>query len=628
MLAGARGRLHRRVRGADARPTRRTTSTSGSSRSRSSAARRNLGEALRRIAEGAAMIRSKGEAGTGERRRGRPPHALDPRRDPRLGIDGRGRALHRGQEPSGPVRAGASCAENGRLPVVTFTAGGIATPADAALMMQLGADGVFVGSGIFKSGDPAATAARDRQGDDALRRPADRGRGLVSASARRWRQGDRRAGPSRACSRRAAGSAPADRRPRASGRLPRALPRASRVGRTRSRCGTPADLEGLDGARDPRRRVDDDRQAAAGLRPRGADLDPARRGGPIFGTCAGMIVLAAAAVDGRPDQRSLGLIDLDVRRNGYGRQVRSSRRRSGSRARTARCTACSSARRGSSGSGRAWRCVATLDGAPVAAAPGLGHGGVVPSGADAATGACTRGSPRRSMRRGVASERDVRSLQVVDDQAQEGRRRTPSAASSSRSSRARSSWRQARAGRDPEANTTLAGRDREGALLLDAEGQHRARDRARRRRRRGRRSLRGDRLRGLRARAASRSSSRRSPTTETAPPPTCARSSRSTAAQLGTPGVGRVEFDRKGVIHVPAEGTTEDDVDAGRRRRRRRGRRASTAACGRSTTAPTELAPCATRSRRTAWRSSRPSSSSSRGARRGSTRTARASCCG
>ena len=62
-------------------------------------------------------------------------------------------------------------AENGRLPVVTFTAGGIATPADASLCMQLGADGVFVGSGIFKSGDPETAREGDRRGDDALRRP-------------------------------------------------------------------------------------------------------------------------------------------------------------------------------------------------------------------------------------------------------------------------------------------------------------------------------------------------------------------------------------------------------------------------------------------------------------------------
>jgi pyridoxal 5'-phosphate synthase pdxS subunit len=118
----------------------------------------NLGEALRRIGEGAAMIRSKGEAGTGNvveavrhmraivggiRRLG----ALDPEE-----------LMTEAKNLGAPYELVRWVAENGRLPVVLFTAGGIATPADAALMMQLGADGVFVGSGIFKSGDPAVRA--------------------------------------------------------------------------------------------------------------------------------------------------------------------------------------------------------------------------------------------------------------------------------------------------------------------------------------------------------------------------------------------------------------------------------------------------------------------------------------
>ena len=119
----------------------------------------NLGEALRRIAEGAAMIRSKGEAGTGDvseatrhirtinaeiaRLRGLPADEL----------------YVAAKELQAPYDLVAEVARAGRLPVVLFTAGGIATPADAAMMMQLGADGGFVGSGIFKSGDPAARAA-------------------------------------------------------------------------------------------------------------------------------------------------------------------------------------------------------------------------------------------------------------------------------------------------------------------------------------------------------------------------------------------------------------------------------------------------------------------------------------
>src|SRR5215471_6254767 len=118
----------------------------------------NLGEALRRISEGAAMIRTKGEAGTGDivnavthmravfggirRLQSLPPEEL----------------YSEAKNLQAPYELVTWVAENGRLPVVTFTAGGIATPADAALCMQLGADGVFVGSGIFKSGDPEKRA--------------------------------------------------------------------------------------------------------------------------------------------------------------------------------------------------------------------------------------------------------------------------------------------------------------------------------------------------------------------------------------------------------------------------------------------------------------------------------------
>ncbi|MGZ4665737.1 MAG: pyridoxal 5'-phosphate synthase lyase subunit PdxS [Frankiaceae bacterium] len=118
----------------------------------------NLGEALRRITEGAAMIRSKGEAGTGN-----VVEAVRHMRAIRGGI----RALQAlssdelyaaAKDLQAPYELVREVADAGRLPVVLFTAGGIATPADAALMMQLGADGVFVGSGIFKSGNPAARA--------------------------------------------------------------------------------------------------------------------------------------------------------------------------------------------------------------------------------------------------------------------------------------------------------------------------------------------------------------------------------------------------------------------------------------------------------------------------------------
>jgi pyridoxal 5'-phosphate synthase pdxS subunit len=119
---------------------------------------RNLGEALRRIGEGAAMIRTKGEAGTG--------NVVEAVRHARavLGEIRRLTTLHPeewmayAKEIGAPYELVKEVATTGKLPVVNFAAGGIATPADAALMMQLGVDGVFVGSGIFKSGDPAKRA--------------------------------------------------------------------------------------------------------------------------------------------------------------------------------------------------------------------------------------------------------------------------------------------------------------------------------------------------------------------------------------------------------------------------------------------------------------------------------------
>jgi pyridoxal 5'-phosphate synthase pdxS subunit len=119
----------------------------------------NLGEALRRINEGAAMIRSKGEAGTGDvsnamqhmRKIGGEIRRLSSMREDELYVAAK--------EMSAPYALVKEVAETGRLPVVLFTAGGIATPADAALMKSMGADGVFIGSGIFKSGNPAQRAA-------------------------------------------------------------------------------------------------------------------------------------------------------------------------------------------------------------------------------------------------------------------------------------------------------------------------------------------------------------------------------------------------------------------------------------------------------------------------------------
>jgi pyridoxal 5'-phosphate synthase pdxS subunit len=119
---------------------------------------RNLGEALRRIGEGAAMIRTKGEAGTG--------NVVEAVRHARSVLGQIRRVqnmapeelMHEAKEMGAPYQLLVQVAQLGKLPVVNFAAGGIATPADAALMMQLGVDGVFVGSGIFKSADPARRA--------------------------------------------------------------------------------------------------------------------------------------------------------------------------------------------------------------------------------------------------------------------------------------------------------------------------------------------------------------------------------------------------------------------------------------------------------------------------------------
>jgi pyridoxal 5'-phosphate synthase pdxS subunit len=118
----------------------------------------NLGEALRRIAEGAAMIRSKGEAGTGnvvEATRHMRAIRSEIRRLTTLSDE---ELYTAAKELAAPHELVREVAEIGKLPVVLFTAGGVATPADAAMMMQLGAEGVFVGSGIFKSGDPVRRA--------------------------------------------------------------------------------------------------------------------------------------------------------------------------------------------------------------------------------------------------------------------------------------------------------------------------------------------------------------------------------------------------------------------------------------------------------------------------------------
>jgi pyridoxal 5'-phosphate synthase pdxS subunit len=119
----------------------------------------NLGEALRRITEGAAMIRSKGEAGTGDVSEATKHIRTITSEIRALAAKSEEELYVAAKELQAPYQLVREVAKTGKLPVVLFVAGGVATPADAAMMMQLGADGVFVGSGIFKSGNPAARAA-------------------------------------------------------------------------------------------------------------------------------------------------------------------------------------------------------------------------------------------------------------------------------------------------------------------------------------------------------------------------------------------------------------------------------------------------------------------------------------
>ncbi len=119
---------------------------------------RNLGEALRRIAEGAAMIRTKGEAGSGNIVEAVRHIRTIVKEMRQLTVLGKEELVHEAKNLQAPLELVEWVAQNGKLPVPNFSAGGIATPADAALVMQLGAEAVFVGSGIFKSSDPAVRA--------------------------------------------------------------------------------------------------------------------------------------------------------------------------------------------------------------------------------------------------------------------------------------------------------------------------------------------------------------------------------------------------------------------------------------------------------------------------------------
>ena len=131
---------------------------------------RNLGEALRRIAEGAAMIRTKGEAGSGNIVEAVRHMRTIQKEMKQLTVLGKEELVAEAKKLQAPLELVEWVAQHGKLPVPNFSAGGIATPADAALVMQLGAEAVFVGSGIFKSDDPGSPRPRHREGRHLLQR--------------------------------------------------------------------------------------------------------------------------------------------------------------------------------------------------------------------------------------------------------------------------------------------------------------------------------------------------------------------------------------------------------------------------------------------------------------------------
>ncbi len=283
---------------------------------------RNLGEALRRIAEGAAMIRTKGEAGSGNIVEAVRHIRTIVKEMRQLTVLGKEELVHESKNLQAPLDLVEWVAEHGKLPVPNFSAGGIATPADAALVMQLGAEAVFVGSGIFKSDDPEARAKaivkattyyNDPQklleasedlgmampGLDISKLPEERidaDAGLVAL-----------ADPSGAMKKRR-------RRSRAAGRF--RSPRESAATAPGARCRF-ASCERAETTQRPRRPGDSRRrkhhhaQAAAITWTSRSRCASFAREKPVFGTCAGAILLAKEVQN--PEQESFGVVDLDGR---------------------------------------------------------------------------------------------------------------------------------------------------------------------------------------------------------------------------------------------------------------------------------------------------------------------------
>jgi pyridoxal 5'-phosphate synthase pdxS subunit len=285
---------------------------------------RNLGEALRRINEGAAMMRTKGEAGTGN-----VVEAVRQLRDVLSEI----RKLQgmredelfvAAKELQAPYELVKQVAADGKLPVVNFVAGGISTPADAALVMQLGSEGVFVGSGIFKSEDPARMAnaivqATTHFDNASIIAEVSKGlgapmRGIAMEAIPEQERLAVAAG-------RAARHAPRSRPPMRIGVLAlqgdfrEHLTVLDAIGVEGVRCGcrrtSTASPDHPAG-----RREHDDAPLDRALGARRADPRLAATGAPLYGTCAGMIVLSKEIVGG--EQPVLPLLDVTVQRNAFG----------------------------------------------------------------------------------------------------------------------------------------------------------------------------------------------------------------------------------------------------------------------------------------------------------------------
>ena len=328
---------------------------------------RNLGEALRRIAEGAAMIRTKGEAGSGNIVEAVRHIRTIVKEMKQLTVLGKEELVHEAKKLQAPLELVEWVAEHGKLPVPNFSAGGIATPADAALVMQLGAEAVFVGSGIFKSVRSGSARPRHREGRHVLQGSREAARSQRRAGrwpcpawisprspkascckpeAGKWRRVDERN----------------DRRPRAAGRFRSPRPRPSNaLGAEPSTCAPPPISTAVDGLVIPGGESTTMLKLLHARKPARAAARTSAAASPSSAPAREPSCWPPTSRN--PPQESLGLMDIDVERNAYGRQIDSrvahldARSRIRARARSpAKWKPSSSARPSSAASGRRRAC--------------------------------------------------------------------------------------------------------------------------------------------------------------------------------------------------------------------------------------------------------------------------------